>query len=742
MPTNILTPLRIGRNMIAKKMTLYTKSARVLILLSFIWLAYPRLGLAQDTTKTVSQQKQIDEVHVLKKTEARATKEEPFNVNVIETKRYFNSTLDLNQLLTRTTGIRVREDGGLGSSFNFSLNGFSGKSLKFFLDGIPMDNFGSSLSLNNFPASMAERVEVYKGVVPISLGADALGGAINIITRTNANYMDVSYSVGSFNTHKAGLNGAYTDTQTGLSFRFNGFYNYSDNNYKVNVEPIRDRVKLPEQEVERFHDGYSSLGGQVEFGVRDRTFADQLFIGLLAAQNDKDVQTGVTMEQVFGAMTRESTSIIPTVKYKKDNVFIQGLDFNLYGAYNMTRNGFVDTVGLTYNWLQETTPRSGGAEGSRTQLKQRDNEGLLSTNLAYALHPNHSLALNYVLTDFHRKSSDVEQPNNVTLKMPQRLRKQILGLGLDSRFGPLRTNIFTKYYGLHAESFENVNVENTSTYIETSSSQNNLGYGVAGTYFFLPSLQAKASYEHTYRLPEPTELLGDGLFTIRNEKLKPEKSDNINLGGLYAFTVHKNHNVQAEANFIYRNSKDYIRLEQARNQPTGRKFINVGDVKTTGIEGEIRYNWKNLLYSSINLSYQNIIDKTEFIYTETLSGNLVTPNLNYGYKVPNIPYLFGNFDVGLRLQDVGGKGRVANIQYLLNFIEEYYLTPEQLGANNPDMIPRQFAHSIMADYALAGGRYNIAVECHNLTDSRLFDNYRMQKPGRSFMVKLRYFIHN
>src|SRR5690606_14882056 len=105
--------------------------------------------------------------------------------------------------------------------FKFSLNGFSGKSVKFFLDGIPMDNFGPALSLNNFPSNMAERIEIYKGVVPISLGADALGGAVNIITRSNSNYLDASYSVGSFNTHQLGLNGAYTNPENGLALRFN-----------------------------------------------------------------------------------------------------------------------------------------------------------------------------------------------------------------------------------------------------------------------------------------------------------------------------------------------------------------------------------------------------------------------------------------------------------------------------------------------------------------------------------------
>ncbi|MGO1672284.1 MAG: TonB-dependent receptor [Sphingobacterium sp.] len=710
----------------------------ILFLCQLFWL---HTGWAQDTTAAQLDSIAIQEVQVLHKTEAKQTKEEPFNVNVIESKHHFNSSLNLNQLLTRTTGIRIREDGGLGSDFKFSLNGFSGKSVKFFLDGIPMDNFGPSLSLNNFPSNMAERIEIYKGVVPISLGADALGGAVNIITRSDANYLDASYSVGSFNTHQLGLNGAYTHAENGLALRFNGFYNYSDNNYKVEVRPIQDGQYLEEREVERFHDSYHARGAQFEVGVRDKRYADQLFLGVLAAENDKDIQTGVIMEQVYGAITRHSSSVIPTIKYKKDRLFTDGLSFNLYGAYNATRTSTIDTTGLTYNWLQETVPNSIGAERNRTQLVNRDREGLVNSNLTYAVTPDHRLALNYTLTDFVRKMSDVEDPLNVTHKMPQRLRKQLVGLGIDSKFGPLRTNVFAKYYLLHAESFENVSENNVPNYQEISSDRNNFGYGIAGTYFVGPGLQLKASYEHTYRLPEPAEFLGDGLFTIRNETLRPERSDNMNFGALYGFSLGQTHHFQTEANVIYRNSKDFIRLEQARNQPTGRRFVNVGDVQTSGVESEIRYDWRNLIFSRVNFSYQRIIDKTEFIYSSNLSGSSKTKNLNYGYKIPNIPYLFGNFDMGLRLQDLGGKGNQANVHYMVSFIEEYFLTPQQIGANNTDVIPQQVAHSIMADYSLSNGKYNIALECHNLFDSKLFDNYRLQKPGRSFTLKFRYFLH-
>src|SRR5690606_25849188 len=125
-------------------------------------------------------------------------------------------------------------------------------------DGIPMDNFGSSFQLNNIPINFAERVEVYKGVVPVWLGGDALGGAVNIVTKNQpGKYLDASYSYGSFNTHKTSVNAGYI-TDNGFTMMLSAFQNYSDNSYLVNVRSYDfDTGKFyPAERTKRFHDAY------------------------------------------------------------------------------------------------------------------------------------------------------------------------------------------------------------------------------------------------------------------------------------------------------------------------------------------------------------------------------------------------------------------------------------------------------------------------------------------------------
>ena len=140
---------------------------------------------------------QLSDVTITGKGIETRAKEQAFTVAAIDAKPLQAQNLEAKQLLSRMSGIRIRETGGLGSSNSFSLNGFTGKQVKFFLDGVSMDYFGNSLSISNIPVNMISSIEVYKGVVPIHLGADALGGAVNINTNnTGKNFLNASYSFG------------------------------------------------------------------------------------------------------------------------------------------------------------------------------------------------------------------------------------------------------------------------------------------------------------------------------------------------------------------------------------------------------------------------------------------------------------------------------------------------------------------------------------------------------------------
>lgn len=686
-----------------------------------------------------------DAVQVNGKSIARQINEQPFAVTAISAKNFYNSTSDAKAMLNRISGVRVLEEGGVGSNLSFTLNGFSGDQVKFFLDGIPMDNFGSSLGLSSIPVNIIDRIEVYKGVVPVWLGTDALGGAVNIITNQQSNFLDASYSFGSFNTHRVSINGAATNVKNGFTFRGALSYNYSDNNYKVWV-PIKEGNNIIDTtEVERFHDRYRSGTVKLETGWVDQKYADNLLLGIITSSDDKQVQTGATMNSVYGGIVRNSQSVIPTLRYSKENLFTEGLNVSLYSAYNSTKSEVIDTLsGVSYNWLGKATytPGSTNGELSRTFTTMDDNEFNTQLNVGYVINSKHSLVLNYSLSYFNRETFDTEHPHNIDNQFPKSLNKQVLGIAYKFDFNKKwRTTLFGKSYFLKAKASKEYDFALDTQRTEALEvNKQNIGYGLASSYFLLPKLQLKASYEHTYRMPWASEIFGDGLFTQPNPDLGPEQSDNLNIGAAYGFDLYQDHQFSLESSFIYRESKDLI-YQVVKVASPETYYDNLSETRTLGAEGNINYSWKERLRLGGNITFQNITDQADFVYNDSYTNTGYQKNYQKGFRLPNKPYLFGNANAGFTFNNVFIKKSVMNISYAFNFVEHYFLSWAELGSKDTKkVIPRQASQDLELSYSLHEGKYNISVECRNLTDARLYDKYYLQKPGRTFYIKLRYVL--
>ncbi|OXA90493.1 TonB-dependent receptor [Flavobacterium hercynium] len=693
------------------------------------------------SVKLSNELNELESVTVLGRSQVEKVNKQAYNVTAIDAKKLHNSTLDLAHALDRVSGVRVRESGGVGSRSELSINGFTGNQVKIFIDGVPMENFGSSFQMNNIPINLAERVEVYKGVVPIWLGGDALGGAVNIVTSSKPRtYLDASYSFGSFNTHRSTLNAGYT-AKSGFTTEINAFQNYSDNNYWVNVDiaDLNTGAYFPNQRVRKFHDQYKNETVIFNIGVTGKKYADKLLFGVTVGENKADIQTGARMKSVFGKMQQRGNTLMPTVKYQVRDLFTKGLNVNLTANYNFGQEQNIDTVFRRYNWFGDYKEYPGdGSERSRTLRKFKNNNGISTTNIMYTLNDRHSFTVNNTFSSSDRKESDELVPESLVYQQPKKIQKNILGVGYKFDYNEKwSTSVFGKSYflkNIYSRSYNPSGNVGDVAYQQYEDKTSSYGFGGGSSYYLRPNLQLKGTFEKSYRLPSINEVFGNVNENLEgNLDLRPETSNNFNLGFSYQTSFNKVNALTFDMNVLYRDATDFIRPTLNNNQ-TMTTNVNQGRVTNHGIDGEIRYSYRNKFTAGINATYQNIRNMTEYEPNQ----DYVSPV--YKDRIPNMPYMFGNADASYIFNDFGRKGNNLALGYNLLYVHAYYLYWPSMGGSDKLDIPEQFNHDLNAVYTFANGKYNIALECKNVLDNKLYDNFSLQKPSRAFNIKFRYFF--
>ena len=685
---------------------------------------------------------QLDEVTVVS-TGVSRLKRSAFNAVAVDTKELQNTTKNLSDALAKAPGMKLRESGGVGSDMQLMLDGFSGKHVKVFIDGVPQEGVGSSFGLNNIPVNFADRIEVYKGVVPVGFGTDAIGGVINIVTNKKRRrwFLDASYSYGSFNTHKSNVNFGQT-FKNGFTYEINAFQNYSDNDYHIEA-PVEDfetgRIDRDKKvRVKRFNDTYHNEAVVGKVGVVDKKWADRLMLGFTYSNMYQDIQTGVRQDIVYGQKHRKGHSLMPSLEYYKRNLLAKGLDVALTVNYNKNLTTNVDTASYKYNWYGDRKLLNSPGEQSY-QHSRADNNNWNGTFTAnYRLGKMHMLTFNHVLNTFSRSNTSLLAKEEQSDAIAKETRKNISVVSY--RLMPSETwnlSVFGKYYNQFVAGPVATDA-NQNDYVRTTRSVNSIGYGAAGTYFILPGLQAKLSYEKAYRLPTIEEMFGNEDLEMGDIGIRPENSDNVNLNLSYNRTFGR-HSVYVEGGLVYRNTKDYIQrnITDLSGGKSAATYINYGKVLTKGYNISARYGFGKWVSVGGNFTQMDVRDNMK----TSISGS--AENIAYKERMPNLPYIFADSDVTFYWRDLGRKGNALTVSYDNQYLHSFTYYSSKIGSNKGDyVVPSQFSHNLSLSYSLRDGRYNLSFECRNFTDEQLYDNFSLQKAGRAFYGKVRVYFGN
>lgn len=702
--------------------------------------------------KLKTEERLLQEINIVGKNETQKAKEQIIKAQIIETKAAQQQAASLVEIMNRSVGVRIRQSGGLGSNSNIMLNGFQGKSIKTLKDGIPTDYLGASFNLTNIPASMIEHIEVYKGVLPPHLGSDALGGAINFVSRiANKPYLATSYEIASFKTHRFSVSHFQRSKLKKLFMGFDAFYNYSANNYQVTASiPDEETANVRPEKIKLFHNSYKQWYVELYQGWKEVNWADEFRIGIISYAIHRDNQFAALMEKPFGAsFAKQEAPIIPTIRYKK-SFFSGKVKWDQFIVYSKIKNDFIDTLSGSYDWYGKYHPAvdagNQGESASPSLARQYYSTFTTRTGLNILLSEAHSLGMNIVFSDFNRKGTDPFGPVSAgenpidLLSLPADYTKLIATTGLTSTFLHKKVQNLAQVKFFQAKAIGQAINLNTGKLqdLPSSARSSSIGLAEAIKWDISPSLLLRLSTELATRLPEQSEIMGDGSFGLVNFNLKPEKSINGNLG--FAYT--KQPKFGAEINGFYRITKDLI-----LNVPVNLIFSqssNIEQVRGIGLETNVYVSPLNWVRLNGNFTYQDFrlyqVKEPSILYLE-------------GARLRNVPYFFSNLGATFKFKNIVFKGDQFQGYWNFSYVHGYFLNyiprdtePDgflglwgKAKIDAPNMIPAQTNHSIgLLWIPKAKIPLSINIECKNLFDSPIYDNFRIQNSGRSFHLKLSY----
>lgn len=677
----------------------------------------------------------------------------PIKMEVIDVTSFHEKATNIQSLLNATPGVRLRNTGALGASNEVIINGFSGRSIKLMRDGIPLDYLGSSFSLTKIPVNSIERVEVYKGVLPAELGVDALGGAINQVSRKlHDSELQVSFEHGSFNTNIATINGSWR-LNPHVSLGVYAFGNYSDNDYKVKNLPYFEEETGRNTYIEArlFHNAFKQYFVEGFLNLDNLSWADLLQFRVTSFDMRQDVQNDfTTRDRAFGAVYRTEKAVaIPSITYRK--TFLDNkLSTTQFLVYSHINNMFVDTLKNTYyDWKGVAHPSLSASEiGSVNQSApdgmESDLHNVIYRGLwSYRFNPLHTLTANVVNNYFVNNKDDETNPLE---KKRITYNRFIVGLGYNASWLNDRLNTIVQAKSLFYRAKGKESVYNSSALVneDRSVTKKGLSLSLSAKYNILENFLVRASFENTYRLPDQMEIFGDNTFIMSNLMLSPEKSNNFNLGiKWYQPSVYN-----LEVNTYFRNTTDLIKMKEI-NQYQG-VFLNLEKVKGYGVELDAYYVFFQKLKLLGNLTYN------EFRYNGSLDERVNDTHFKDA-RISNMPFYYGNLGVEYAINDFLGKENVLRSywnysyvhQYYLDYIEKQYEPDGFLGLFGKSkiatdrVIPQQHLHTAGVSFDLKTykeHRLTLGLEVRNIFDRDIYNNFKMQNPGRSFWAKAVYLI--
>ncbi|MCD6309374.1 MAG: TonB-dependent receptor [Candidatus Eremiobacteraeota bacterium] len=131
----------------------------------------------------------------------------------------FDPSLDVGELLEKSPGIIMRGVGNQKARNEVFIRGFDRSHLRVYLNRIPLNTPNDRyVDFSLIPKEFIKEVEIVRGPPPVSYGADASGGIINLVPRNGKDSTGITTRilVGSFQKSTYTITAGYNDSRCNL----------------------------------------------------------------------------------------------------------------------------------------------------------------------------------------------------------------------------------------------------------------------------------------------------------------------------------------------------------------------------------------------------------------------------------------------------------------------------------------------------------------------------------------------
>jgi vitamin B12 transporter len=462
----------------------------------------------------------------------------------------------LTDILQDVPGLNIVRTGGPGGQSFVFMRGTNNNHTKVLVDGIDVSDPSSSnasFDFSQFLTQDIETVEVLRGPQSGLYGSDAIGGVINIITKSGQGpaQLQASAEGGSFGTFNQ------TGGVRGSVDQFH--YSADVEHFHSGATPVTPLELLAPGEV-RNDDYYDNLTAATKLGY---DIGRNLDVGLVARYTNGHLR-----------VTGDDFSTFPSFPAAQQTRASTNEYYGRASAHLVSFEGFLDqTLGVSYTHKRTATLDPDFSEslstGERTKI---DWQGALEFTPAQVL----------VLGAEHARDQ-ISEPISAANQ-------------IDSGYAELQSQLFGGLYSaINARYDRNDRFGGKATYRVAPA------YVIRGT-----GTKLKASVGSGFKAPTLSELFQSypAFFFIANPNLRPETSTGYDVGVEQALV---GETLRVGATYYYNRVRNLIETAPAADG-INLSYANIGRAHTDGVESFVAYNPVKAVTLRADYTYTQAID--------------------------------------------------------------------------------------------------------------------------------------